>query len=360
MESSTLFAKLQAMRKQHRVASEAVVWITVWLVASPLVMMCIKTLMSSENLNFPFPWLLIGFSNFGTWAVCSLLQCMPGSLQEADSTVAVPWKMACVLGLLQGFQVGIGAELIHKMSITLRTEICMLGPVWMFVGAVFAGLEQLEPQIVLSVIGVTLGGVLASYGSMTSEGLALVPLFLLMALFETSRWVLTQKWLSSSGHEKPSPITLARRMSPMTALVGFVVAFAREPGCYQSLPMLPYPFKVTSLLCIISIGVCLMLVAEMRVVQLTSAVLLSFMYPVHNVIVILLDASVKGTKIAPLNCMGIVLCAVASGFYSNARLQNKDKEGVEQPVIGAQGCAAKGPCYQSADAAQPQLTSTEA
>jgi len=358
MESSALFQKLQAMTRQQRMASEAVAWITVWLVASPLVMMCIKTLMSSENLNFPFPWLLIGFSNLGTWAICSLLQCMLGSLQEADCTVAVPWKMACVLGSLQGFQVGIGAEIIHKMSITLRTEIYMLGPVFMFVGAVFAGLEKMEPRVVLSVIGVTLGGLLASRGSMTADGLALVPLFLLMALFETSRWVLTQKWLSSGAHEKPSPITLARRMSPMTALVGFVVAFAREPGCYQSLPMLPYPWKVASLLCMISIVVCLMLISEMRVVQLTSAVCLSFMYPVHNIIVILLDASVKGTKIAPLNWMGIVLCAVASGFYSNARLQNKEKEGLQQPVISAQGCAAKGPRYQSTDAAQPQLTST--
>ena len=40
----------------------------------------------------------------------------------------------------------------------------------------------------------------------------------------------------------------------------------------------------------------------------------------RDITVILLDAAMKGTKISHANWMGIVLCTVASGFFSSARI----------------------------------------
>lgn len=307
----------------------------VWLVASPCVIAVIKHLTSNKLLAFPYPWLLVGFSNVGVWVLCSIVQYMPGT--PLDNTVQVPWSKGLPMGLMQGVEIGIGTEILHQISITLRTEILMLCPALMFIATYFAGLERLEPRIVLAVTAVTIGGLMSCYGTMTSTGLTLVPIALFGSLISTGRWVFTQKWLSvSCGDSKPSPITLVQRMAPMTALVGFVVAYIRHPGCYQTLPALPHPTMVACLLSTIALLVCLMVFAEMRVVQLTSALMIAFMCPVHNISVIFMDASVRGTKIYAVNWIGIVVCALASGFYTRERLQDKEKDD-QLPLQGTQG-----------------------
>lgn len=319
-----LLERVEALRRQHGRYVEALGWALLWLVVSPLVMTSIKTLVSSTSLSFPYPWMLIGFSNLGTWICCHALRLVPGCLKDSeDVETNVPWKQAAALGLLQGFEVGIGADIIHRISLTLRTEIHMLCPAIMFVFALAVGIEKFKPQLVLSVVVVTIGGLMSSYGTLTWEGADLVPLALLASMMSTVRWVLTQKWLAPLGEAgRPTPIVLALRMSPITSFVGFLVAAVREPAAYQGLLFLPSPEKVACLLVIISLGVCFMLVAEMRVVQLTSALLLGFLVPFHNVSVILLDVSMKGAKVSGFNWMGIVLCAAASGFYAMARKED--------------------------------------
>jgi len=355
--TSLVRRQVEALRAQHAQYVEAAVWTLVWLVISPCVMLSIKTLTSDSAYNFPYPWMLIGFSNMGTWLVCQALYWMPSSirwkgLQMADGQAAVPWRHAVAIGLLQGFEVGLGADIIHRISLTLRTEINMLCPAFMFLFGLAVGTEVFNTTLLFSIGIVTIGGLLASYGTMTYEGLDMVPLALLASVFSGIRWVLTQKWLSPQGEAKPSPILLALRMSPFTGLVGFAVAAVREPNAYKAifegLYPIPYPYQVTGLLACISVGVCVILVAEMRVVQLTSALLLGVMVPFHNVSVILMDVAMKGATVSHLNWIGIGLCAVASGFYFIARTEQQ-KIGMDQcsSSLVADPPGAAVPAYQS-------------
>jgi drug/metabolite transporter (DMT)-like permease len=339
MVSSAFYEKIHGLRHQHGNFVEAGVWALLWLVASPIAMESIKTLTSSPLLEFPYPWMLVGFTNMGIWIFCSLWRFVPRFVPEVENEVVISWSHSLALGFLQGLEVGIGADILHRISVTLRTEIHMLCPALMFIFGVVSGVEPLDPRLVLAIGAVTVGGLLASYGTMTWEGLNLVPLALLASLFSTVRWVLTQKWLSPSGQRKPSPVVFALRMSPMTALVGFLVAVVREPAAYAGLLHLPFPGEVTSLLLVISFCVSLMLVAEMRVVQLTSALLLAFLVPFHNISVILLDTFLKGSKVSVLNWIGIVLCALATGCYSAARQDKKEHASLHLT----------GPSYQSAE-----------
>jgi len=321
-------------------------------------MLTIKTLTSDSALNYPYPWMMIGFSNMGTWLVCQALYWMPSSirwkgLQIADGQATVPWRHAIAIGVLQGVEVGLGADIIKRISLALRTEILMLCPALMFFFGLAAGTETFNLKLLISVGIVTIGGLLASYGTMTYEGLEMVPVALVASVLSGIRWVLTQKWLSPLGEAKPSPILLALRMSPFTGLVGFAVATFREPHAYLALfvPLyrLPNPYKVSALIACISVGVCVILVAEMRVVQLTSALLLGIMVPFHNLSVIFMDVAMKGTNVSHLNWFGIGLCAVASGFYFIARTEQQ-KVGMDEcsPVADPPGAVV--PPYQSTGA----------
>mmetsp|Transcript_1727 Transcript_1727/g.1789 ORF Transcript_1727/g.1789 Transcript_1727/m.1789 type:complete len:378 (+) Transcript_1727:84-1217(+) len=312
---------------------EAAFWLVVWLLVSPLVMFSIKHLTSAQELHFPYPWLLIGFSNLGTFLLLSAsVLCFPKLWPDRSSRDEVHWKYASVLGILQGFEVGIGATIIYKISLALRTEIHMLSPVFMFIVGCSCGIERPTVQLVLAVVFVAIGGLLVCYGSLTWEGLNLVPLALVMALISTLRWVLTQKWLApilaanlfgaSRARSASAPI-LALRMSPATSLVGFCVALAQERGAFAGLLHQPHAGQVVLLLCAISLGVSCILVAEMRAVQLTSALLMSFFVPFHNVTVILMDVVVKGARVSVVNWLGIVMVAIATGFYSLARKESR-------------------------------------
>lgn len=332
----TIGSKLKLAGDQSRQYVEAAFWLLVWLLVSPLVMICIKHLTSTPELHFPYPWLLIGFTNLGTFLLLSASTfCFPKLWHDQSSRDEVQWRYASVLGLLQGFEVGIGATMIYRISLALRTEIHMLGPVFMFAGGCAFGIEKPKLQLILAVIFVTTGGMLACYGSLTWQGLEMVPLALLMSLISTIRWVLTQKWLApavavsmlgapgAAEAKSSSALVLALRMSPATSIVGFCTAFIRETGAYTGLLQQPHAGQVGLLLCGISLGVSFILLAEMRAVQLTSALLLSFFVPFHNVLVILTDVLIKGTRVSVVNWFGIMMCAVATGFYSLARKESK-------------------------------------
>jgi len=292
------------------------------MLAAPAIIASIKHLTSDPALGFDYPWLLIGITNSGVSLFCLVLSYFPNFLPgvELSSQTSIPWKYTAPLGLMQGVEVGIGAVLLANLTITMRTEILMLCPGFTFVFSVVAGLETLELRLCMSILLGTVGGVLASYNTMTWEGIKLAPLAILAGLSSTVRWVLMQKWLTPAGWVKPSPISLALRMSPFSGLLGFAVALVLERDGFSALLHLPQLGYASCLLVGISFLICLLVIAEMRVVQLTSALLLGFMVPFHNVIVILLDASNRSMqKISSTNCAGILLCTVATGFYLVAR-----------------------------------------
>jgi hypothetical protein len=326
MERTPAFVTNIFRNRQNDRLMEAMLWIGVWLVTSPTIIASIKILTTKSSGAFPYPWLLTGFINSCAFVFCNALCHLPIFLPEVDSQSKIPWLYAGPLGVLQGIEVGIGAVLLADLSITLRTEIHMLAPAFVFLLTLCAGLESPEPRLCLSILFVTIGGLLASYNTMTWEGLALVPLALLASLLSTVRWVLTQKWLSPASGGKPSPINLTARMSPFTALTALLGAFVFERDAVMAMLHLPQPGRVALLILAVSLMVCILMVSEMRVVQLASALLFGFLVPFHNVTVILLDASIRGAKVSGVNWGGIMLCAVGTGFYLLSRKSSKGNE----------------------------------
>jgi drug/metabolite transporter (DMT)-like permease len=298
-------------------------------VASPTVVNCIKDLTSNESLAFPYPWLLVGFTNLITCVFATAsIQILPKKiLPDANPDAVVPWKYAAVLGVMQGIEVGMGADILHRLSITMRTEIMMLAPAFMFVCGLLLGIESFTPTRTLATVAVTIGGMLASYGTMTWEGIELVPWAVLMCIFGALRWSLTQKWLSPNRHGKPSTVVLCARLSPFTALVGFVVSAFHNHGSYAALLSLPNPKQVALLLCLIGFGVFILIVSELRIVQLTSALLLGFFVPFHCVSLILIDVVARGTHMSQWNWLGVMLCSVATGLFAITHKGDRLKSG---------------------------------
>jgi hypothetical protein len=309
---------------------EAAFWITVWLASSPLVMLCMKSATSTQEYQFPYPWLLLGASNVVTLILTKLLLLVPSAYQDstkassaavATSDQDISWKHASLLGVIQGVEVGLGAMVIHLVSVSLRTEIHMMVPSFMYLGGLIFGLESCDSMLAMSIVLMTLGGVLATYGNMSLLGLEMIPVSILAGMIAVARWTLTQKCLAppNEPRKRPSPLMLLYKMSPATSITCLLGSLIFEANAYSHLRTLPHQQIILTLTLAVGIGAVAMLVAELRAVQLTSALFLGLMTPLHNVTIIAGDVLLKGTRISIYNTFGICFCCVAACIYGEAR-----------------------------------------
>lgn len=302
---------------------EAIFWVAVWMIVSPAIIIQIRNLIATPEYDFPYSWGFLGFSNFVTyaaaWVIIQILDRFNGG---ETSAVSIDWNKGHALGVLQGLEVGLGAVVIRAVSVELRTEIHMMAPAIMYVGGLAVGLETTAPTLVFSVLCITAGGLMSISGHMGGDNtMMLVPVAILAGLCATSRWVLTQYWLAPKGSPlRPSPLLLLCRMSPATGLTGLIGAAIFEPAMYSSVTSLPDPQAVWIRILFIGISVVLMISAELRVVQLTSALLLGMLTPIHNLTIIVYGIlHGNSSQVTPLNWAGIALCTVATVLYSHAR-----------------------------------------
>lgn len=299
------------------VYAEVFMWLTIWLTTSPMIMLGIKRLTTDPRYAFPYPWLMTAGSN----SVIFVLGNFAVYLTDADSgEMEVPWSKALVLGVMQGFEIGLGNTVIQNISLSLRTELHMLTPALMYAIGLALGIERLRPMLAVSVLFVTMGGVLGTWGAIDHKGQTMLAPAALAALSAVMRWNLTQKWLSPRGMRiRPSPLVLVSRMAPATACTSLLVSFFYETWTLGSLSSLPQAPQLLALLLGIGAGICILLSAELHTVQLTSALLLAFLTPFHNVSIIIMDTLLKGTHISPVNWVGIILCSAATFCYGAAR-----------------------------------------
>jgi hypothetical protein len=323
--TSNLRERIATLHRQHSQFVGVAAWICIWFVASPTVINFIKILTSTQTLEFPHPWMLVVFVSASVWLFSTLALYLPANwLPHESADVVIPWKQAAVLGCLVGIEVGLGNDILRRISITMRTEIVMLCPVFMFLCGILMGVESFTPRLGLAVASATVGGVLAAYGSISWEGIHLVPWAFVVAILGAFRWTLTQKWLSPAGQTKPSALVLSARCQPFTALVGLVMCTFHDRDAFAKLIYLPYPETVALLCFAIGFGVFITTISEMCIVQMTSALRLAFFVPFHNVLLIFMDAAIRGSPISQLNCIGLILCAVSMVVLAMARSDKKD------------------------------------
>jgi drug/metabolite transporter (DMT)-like permease len=303
--------------------SEATFWIVVWLSISPMILFSVKHITNDRELAFPYPFLLTGSCNLVIFVVGSLLLKFPGVNQKNDSQVS--WQMATVLGVINGVEVGVGNTVVKYLSLSLRQELHMMSPALMYLcGRVF-GLEHYNPMVTLAVLLMTFGGMLSVWGRVHVGNIPMFLLAIVSAVCSVIRWNLTQKMLALEGKvEKPSAFVLAVRQSLATACACLAIS-----SCFEDVPpmmLLPHVDKVAKIVIGIGCGLCVMCMAEMRTVQLTSALFVAFFAPIHNVSIIVLDVIVKGAHVSGINWLGIICVTIATALY----MRTRQKEVVDQ------------------------------
>jgi len=314
---------------------EAAGWLCIWFADSPAVTFLIKGVLVDRRLAFPHPLLLTGLINAQTFIIIrTLVQALHQSGVPGYTDMAqVSWKRASIIGTLQGIEISMGNAVLGLVSVALRTEFFMATPVLMFSAAVICGLEQPRMVLIFATVLVTIGGMMATTGRLQTAGFSVIALVLGQAFAAIARWILTQKYLLGKNGNKPSPMVLAARISPFTANVALLAALIWEPEAFPALVYGPHPLEVLGRSFAMALGVCLLLISELRVVQLTSALLLGIFMPFHNVIIILLGVVIYHDVVSGLNWGGILICSLGTGIYALAR--SREAESITALAVGS-------------------------
>lgn len=290
-----------------------------------------------------FAWLLAG-------TVFSTKEPLPPLLRKE-------MLILLVYGLMQGLEIALTNKALQSLTVSERTILGSTSILFMMVTAWAWGLEGFGIWKVMScallVCGSALQGVGATNGvylgldDLASQQGDLHPLgvFLQLAstIISTQRWALLQYILQRSPPEstlgKMSKLQLLARVMPITGIVCIPLAMIFEEGAYsiQSLSQVDLLTQVF----LVSFCLVFMLVAELQLVMLVSAVAYQVLATIHQIPTVLCGVLFRHDRVGVLDTCGFGCCIAGALVYAKARQLEghvrRSKDLQEPLVIDAEG-----------------------
>ncbi|CAE8641921.1 unnamed protein product, partial [Polarella glacialis] len=192
------------------------------------------------------------------------------------------------------------------------------------------GLEKLTLLRLLAGTLLALGGSIQGFESSETQKLAESEradhftgiLFMLASMCLTAlKWMLiqivTQRSPPNSCLAQMSKLQINAAVQPVTGLTCLVLALAFESAALSPDRLLSQEVLLHVLL--ISVGITVIQVSELKLVQLTSAVATGVLMNVHHIPMVLAGVTFFHDKVDSLAIAGFALCILGGGLYAVAR-----------------------------------------
>jgi len=220
--------------------------------------------------------------------------------------------VACLVGVMTGLDVAASNLSFLFISVAFYTMLKSASLIFMLVLATAARLERCSLQMVSTIMVISSGILLTSYGEARFDvmGLSLV---ILAEIFAAIRWIATQVILEDGSLDA---ITTVFYMSPAStvSLVPFVLACER--GQLAELSNFADIVKYLLIVIIPSFLAFLLLLVEVQLVKETSSLTLAVFGNLKSIITILFSISVFGERTALLQWCGLALSLCGMLAYS--------------------------------------------
>jgi len=290
-----------------------------WWIAAAVTTIEIKSLLSpGEDVSYPYPFALTGFTNLlcgaCAWAALGV---------QGVHTKSVTWfsrkglLVATTLGILQGCEYGLLNLALHDLTLSLRQMIMATSAVYTFVTAQFYGLppafnfKRLGCMILLG-----LGGFAQGWAAHIAEekqinltrGLIVIVIALTIS---SQRWALAQLTFQheSSPCKDYSKIEMSARMLPAAAVPCFIMSAATEAP-----PTIDGPVLGKMLIAVV--GILVITTTELKLIHMTSSTTGVVFTLLHNIPLILCGVIFFHDKIEGGQIAGFLLTLLGSFFYA--------------------------------------------
>lgn len=329
-------------RASHVVALKVLLLVSLWWLAAVEVTVVLKHAVGSSDSSpgtgrrgvFPYPLAITSLSNLATALIAIALASASRRRRNAPVRRALQRNEALkllLLGTIQGAELASTNKSLEYLSMATRTMLGSASILFMMVTARLWGLEPLDLPRIVSAVLLTLGGSLQGLDAPDSHKAAAnqastaylhgVMLQVATMVASAQRWSLAQFILQRSPRgsalEQMSPLDLAARVLPLTAAVCFFLAliFEREAFLPENIFSAELMFSIAA----IASGVAVLTVAELRLVQLTSAVAMQVLSTLHQVPLVLAGVLLFHDTVRLASMAGFSLCIVGALCYVRAR-----------------------------------------
>lgn len=260
------------------------------------------------------------------WVWTSFVPSHPSPQMRRDEML----KLA-LIGLIQGLEIGCSNKVLEYLSMSHRTMLSSMNVLGMMGTALCWKLERLGALRIVAVVFLTVGGVCqgldlenANQADSHEKAIAHLKGVLLMLFgmgIGCQRWALLQCVMQRSARNSAlaqiSKLKLMASVMPITGVVCLVLALVTETDAARMEHFLQ-PKLVFNVL-MISTGVISLVFAELKLVELTSAVAVTVLATIHQIPIVMTGVVVFHEHVSNFSLLGFASCLCGAFFYLAAR-----------------------------------------
>lgn len=318
----------QFLESSWQRSTEVVFWTLMVFAGDYIGAVYIQRLTTTEDLEFPFPFLTALVSNLvaGLLVILFLFTLdrfqARASLGELALVSEVDLKMQIILGILVTCEIGAAVKVLSNEHHTMASWFYMLTPVAtiLVASSSFFRMEVLQKELLTAAGVASFGGILAVKGPLPSlEGLRALQWAMIAVVITVARCLLTQRVMAPADGTRPGALHVAKAVLLAGSTVGAELSIVYEWTGFWSLPWLLNKGGVCHMLFIIGLCDAMSVIGHTRLIQITSATFGALLVPFHTVTVLPIEAQSLGAPITAINWLGLVLCATSAVMYFKAR-----------------------------------------
>jgi hypothetical protein len=316
-------------------------WVLVWLTGMLTLAFKERALLLDKELAFPNPFIMNGVSLLCTFLLLGLVVLCNHRCEFVELGHPVDFKGSSCFGIMLAMQLcGDGTAL--KNSEIYHGSINMAYPITLGLLTVYASKEEKKSILLLLASGLaTVGGVLGVSARGTFTLGALTHTYVMQgglgSLFIGSfRLVIGASFLQASpdgvprhmaNSFLPSPFYLGMTMCVAAGVSSCELTVLLDRGAFAAMLNLPNVGKTVALLCTIFLATTLKLIAELQLLQKTSAVFVGFLticgglsYVVASEIVAAPNVAIGLQRMPIVVMIGAAITTIAMALFAAYRI----------------------------------------
>lgn len=290
-----------------------------------------KWVLSSKQINFPYPVGLTLLHMLFSSVLCFLLtkvfkiiKIEEGMTSDVYTTSVIP------IGAMFAMTLWLGNSAYLYISVAFAQMLKAIMPVAVFILGAAAGLEVMNCRMLVIMSVISLGVIVASYGEVTVSWIGVV-YQMGGVIGEALRLIFMEIFVKRKGVRLNS-ISMMYYVSPCSALCLFVPWLFLEKPKMDSGGTWNFPPLILVLNCLCTFALNL---SVFLVISRTSALTIRVTGVVRDWIVVLLSAVIfADTKLTPINLVGYGIAIAGVVAYNNHKLKkeatsvNSDEDGI--------------------------------
>jgi len=297
-----------------------------WWTTAVIVVLYMKRTLTNFHYPFAITWLCNTFCGLMALILAFVIHPEPLPPICQDEVMKL-----LIIGIVNGVEIGCCNKALESLSVSSNIMLGSVKVLFQMATALCWGLERLTWLRVLTGLVFVVGGFLQGYAKESAreddvtsiEGvfLQLTAIAIGSQRFAFLQYIM-QRASSESFLGKMSKLQLVAGVLPITGVVCMCMAALFEAPSFRYEHLAQPQLYVSTLM--LASGVVILVVAELKITQLTSAVTLQVLMTLHTIPIVLAGVLILDDDVSFLSAWGFVACLIAALLYAAVKIFEKD------------------------------------